>query len=270
MVTLGGTVLSRYQAFSLYNSPYVAHADGSAIDLYPDAGAPSPIAGTVLDTRTVRAPPKPYAADNDHLIIIDTGHRCARVLHVDPAVEPGETVAIGDTLGELIRSGYFAPWVDNHIHLGFRPPDANPYRASGSLPIHVDATIEPVRWEGSGTVCERADTYVILDTPTHPAPTERFAGISAGSGALDGGLPHYDRGGVINGGTGGIDFLGTRIGRTTDRTVSWDALEVRVNGTPITGISLAFHRDRLGVKLVSWSGIPVDVGEDAHITIHRQ
>ncbi|MFC6730934.1 hypothetical protein ACFQDG_19965, partial [Natronoarchaeum mannanilyticum] len=137
-VTLPEETISRYRRFSLYNSPFDAHDRGRAIDLYPAAGetvAPSPVAGEVVDTRTVRAPPKPYAAEHDHLIVVDQGDRIARILHVEPAVEPGESIAVGDPLGELVRAGFFAPWVPNHIHLGFRSADANPYRAAGSLRV---------------------------------------------------------------------------------------------------------------------------------------
>jgi len=161
MVTLDGDVLARYPRASFYNSPYPAHDAGCAVDLYPDgvaerseatesvsrvaassaadwretAGratrAPSPVAGEVVETRTVRCPPQPYAADNDHLVVVDTGEYLARILHVEPAVEPGDCVDVGDDLGRLVRSGFFAPWVANHIHLGFRERDGDAVRASG-------------------------------------------------------------------------------------------------------------------------------------------
>lgn len=269
MVTLSGSVLSQYRSFSLYNSPYPAHTEGCAIDLYPEEGAPSPVAGTVRETRTVRAPPKPYAAEHDHLIVLDTGRYLARILHVDPSVEPGDTVTIGTNLGQTIRSGYFAPWVDNHLHLGFRPPNANAHRASGSLRIEPAVHPEPVTWDGTGTVIERADTFVTLDQPGHPNPGGRFAGIAANGGVLDGGLPHYDSGGLIHGENDRITVIGTEVGTATNRTVTWTGVEVRVNTKPITGISLAIHRDQLGVKLVSWDGVPVDVGDEATVTITR-
>lgn len=267
MVTLSGSVLSQYQSFSLYNSPYPAHAEGCAVDLYPGYGAPSPVAGTVLETRTVRAPPKPYAAEHDHLIILDTGEHLARILHVDPTVKPGDTVTIGTDLGQPIRSGYFAPWVDNHLHLGFRPPNANAHRASGSLPIEPEEHPEPVPWDGTGTVAEHADTFVTLDQPSHPNPGDSFAGIAANGGVLDGGLPHYAGGGVIGGEPGRVSIIGTDVGTAADRTVTWNEVDVRVDTTAITGISLAIHRDKLGVKLVSWDGIPADVGDDVTVTI---
>lgn len=248
-VELDSTVLQQYYRFSLYNSPYVAHDEGCAIDLYPEEEwAPSPVSGEVLDTRTVEAPPKPYAAEHDYLILVDTGEYVARLLHVKPSVESGETVERGDPLGSLVRAGFFAPWVPNHIHLGFRPPDANHYRASGSLPITVDAPLVGAPWDGTGTVVEAEETRARLDSPEHPDPGT-FAGIASGGGVLDGGFPHYEYGGVLAGGTR-AEIAGREVGTLSGRTVSWGEYTVFANGEPITGIALFCGRDRLGAKLV--------------------
>lgn len=268
-VTLPADVLDRYRRFSLYNSPYPAHDRGRAIDLYPGmTTAPSPVAGDVLDTRTVRAPPKPYAPECDHLLLVDTGGVVARILHVDPGVEPGDTVEVGDPIGETVRSGFFAPWVGNHVHLGFRDPDANPYRASGSLPIGVDVLVEPLAWDGTGRVAEVGDTFVVLDSPAHPAPDERFAGIgTAGGGVLDGGLPHYDGGGVLFGGDGPVSLIDTPVGRADGRHVEWSAIEVVANGEPITGLSLSVAREpAVGARLV-YPDHGFDIGDRIDVTI---
>jgi hypothetical protein len=297
MVTVGPRVLERFPRFSLYNSPYAAHEEGCAIDLYPHEGdwrrtgevdgrqsegdvsretaAPSPVSGEVTATRTVSAPPKPYAVEDDHLIVVDTGDHLARILHVDPAVEPGDDVAVGDSLGEMVRSGFFAPWVDNHLHLGFREPDADPLRASGSLPVEVSESVEiaGVPWDGRGRVVAKGETYVVLDAPDHPAPGEQFAGILCDEGSvLDGGLPHYDGGGVFdgavdgNGANGPVSLVGQHVGTANGRTVAWDDLTVRANGTPITGISLFFARDALGAKLVCPEA-EFEVGEEVKIAV---
>ena len=274
-VTLGADVLRRYAAFSRFNSPYPAHDDGRAIDLYPTDGAPSPVAGEVVETLTTRAPDRPYAEANDHLIVVDTGDHLARLLHVEPSVEPGDVLAVGDPLGRTIRSGYFAPWVDDHVHLGFRPRDADPVRASGSLPVAVDVEVEPVPWDGRGTVVERGDTYVVLDAPGHPAPGERFAGVAAdgwGRGALDGGLPHYAGGGLVGGdrrGDGRVSLAGHRVGRVAGGLVTWDDVAVFANGVRVYGLSFACHRDRLGAKLVAWDGVPAEVGESVAVAVRR-
>lgn len=268
-VTVPRAVLERYYRFSLYNSPFVAHDDGCAIDLYPEGPrAPSPVAGEILDTKTVRAPPQPYAADEDHLVLVDTGEYVARLLHVKPGVDIGDTVAVGDDIGELVRAGFFAPWVPNHVHLGFRPHDADPYRAAGSLPVEAGVDVTPLAWDGRGTVVATDETWARLDSPTHPAPGERFVGLAAGDGAgvLDGGLPHYDRGGVLGGSGGTARLAGQRVGVAEGRTVTWDDIAVLANGDPITGVALCCSRDDAGVKLVG-EGVELAVGETVDVTV---
>ena len=278
-ITLPGDVLAPFPRFTLYNSPYAAHDRGHAIDLYPGTdAAPSPVAGEVLDVKTYRAPPKDYAIDRDHLILIDcdgrspgntTGH-VARVLHVEPSVDPGDRVDVGDSLGRLVRTGYFAPWVDNHVHLGFRDPDANCYRASGSLPLAVDVEIEPLAWDGTGTVVDRGETYVVLDAPTHPAPGEQFAGIATDAGdVIDGGLCHYEGGGFLgtDGGDGPISLLGTRIGVADGRHLAWDDVAVYANDRRVAGLSLFLARDDgFGAKLIAPENGFV-VGDDVEVSI---
>ena len=264
-VTLPESVLERYPRLSLYNSPYVAHDAGCAIDLYPEVGperatsAPSPVSGSVLDTRSVRAPPKPYAAEEDHLILVelDDGSldappgTVARVLHVDPAVEAGDRVAVGDSLGTLVRAGFFAPWVDNHVHLGFRAPEANPYRAAGSVPVALDCDPLALDWDGTGRVREAGETYVVLDAPAHPEPG-RLAGVASGEGAvLDGGLVHYEGGGAHGASDGPVTLLGREVGVAEGRDVAWADLAVFADGVRATGLSLFLARDAgFGAKVV--------------------
>jgi len=226
-VTLSSSVLDRYRRFSRFNSPYPAHDDGCAIDLYPDSEAGiSPVAGVVRETRTVGCPDRPYAADEDHLIVVELDEdwcrragaapgTIARILHVVPEVSAGDRVAVGDALGPLTRSGFFGQWVDNHVHLGFRAPGANALRASGSLPVDVDVSVEPIQWDGTGAVVERGPTHVVLDAPTHPAPGQRFAALASDDGIpLDGGLAHYAGGGAFDELVDGaaVSLWGTRVG----------------------------------------------------------
>jgi hypothetical protein len=273
-VVLPAALLRRYRRFSLYNSPYPAHDRGCAVDLYPGTDvARSPVAGEVLETRTVRCPGRPYAVDHDHLILVAVdadGERSpdaptatgddacadlvARILHVDPSVEPGETVAVGDPLGGLVRSGFFGPWVDNHLHLGFRRADQHLHRAGGSRPLVADVPVTPLAWDGTGRVVETGRTYALLDSPTHPAPGEYFVGIASDGPdpvALDGGLAHYTGGGALPGPTvvhgdgaaadGGdeavaatsrrsrdLSLLGERVGVAEGRDVTWSDLALVV------------------------------------------
>ncbi|ELY84261.1 hypothetical protein C485_15794 [Natrinema altunense JCM 12890] len=273
-VTLPEAVLARYERFSLYNSPYPAHDGGCAIDLYPGTladgrttAAPSPVAGTVRETRTVRAPPKPYAPEHDHLILLEPADTSpfagltVRILHVEPAVDAGDRLDRGDSLGRLVRAGFFAPWVDNHLHVGFRSPDQNPYRAAGSLPIDLGAAVRPLEWDGTGRVRSTGDTYAVLDAPTHPDPGATFVGVRAdGGGVLDGGVPHYDGGGLLERSESPaadeptetvVSLNGDRLGVADGRTIAWDDVTVTANGAPITGLSLFCARDgEFGAKLI--------------------
>lgn len=282
-VVVPADVLAQYERFTLYNSPYVAHDAGCAIDLYPESGAHSPVAGEVLDTRTVRAPPKPYAVEHDHLVLVDVeapdpaAGLVARIMHVDPDVAPGDRVKIGDDLGELVRAGFFAPWVGNHLHVGFRPPETNLYRASGSVPISVGVDPDPLDWDGTGTVVENGETYAILDAPAHPNPGQRWVGVAAMTGdgrpvVLDGGLPHYERGGILGGRVidGPVSLLGERVGTASSRDVTWDDPTVFANGREITGLSLFVARDAdFGAKLIC-PDASFDVGEQVEVRIDEQ
>lgn len=265
MVTLPGSVVQRYDRFSLYNSPYPAHDAGCAIDLYPGGEtAPSPIGGEVLATRTVRCPPKPYAVEEDHLILVDCGDVIARILHVDPAVEVGERIDVGDSIGETVRSGFFGQWVDDHVHLGFREPDQNLRRATGSLPLEVDVDVEAVPWDGTGEVVATGPTHALLDAPF--LDERGFAAIASDGGVpLDGGLVHYAGGGALASADGDVSLFGTTVGHAVGRDVDWrdvavwveDESERRVRAT---GLSLFASQVPLGAKLVFHDGHDLSVG----------
>jgi hypothetical protein len=272
-VRLPERALSPFVRFSLYNSPYPAHDHGCAVDLYRDPDrdedvAPSPVAGEVLDSHERRVPRKEYAEATDHILLVDVDAAAsgfdagatddgyvARMLHVDPAVSPGERVEVGDPLGRFVRSGFFAPWVDDHVHLGFRRRDQHLLRAGGSLPLSVPVDPRPLDWDGTGTVVERGETYVILDSPHSDA--EEWVGVAAdGGGVLDGGLAHYEGGGLLGSG-GGIDrdgpvsLLGYEVGGAAERTVEWGSFDVLANGERVTGLSLFCARDPgFGAKIV--------------------
>jgi hypothetical protein len=288
-VPLPPSLLDRYARFSCYNSPYPAHDRGAAVDLYPDDGtAPAPVPGEVIDTRTVACPDRPYAVDEDHLIVVDVADDwadgrgaalLARVLHVDPGVDAGDWVDAGDSLGASVRSGFFGRWVDDHLHLGFRPADANPYRASGSLPVEPQVGITGTPWDGTGTVVETGETYVRLDAPAHPDPGS-WAAIAADDGTpLDGGLAHYTGGGAYATAgaagaatAGSVSLLGTEVGTASPRTgtgadVAWGELAIDVNGERATGLSLFASRETFGAKLVFHEGHEFAVGDAVTVTV---
>jgi len=272
--------LEPFVRFSLYNSPYPAHDRGCAVDLYRDPGreddvAPSPVAGAVLDSHERRVPRKDYAETTDHILLVDVDRSAsgfdaagrsgggtggdgdgddglvARILHVDPVVERGDRVGVGDPLGRFVRSGFFAPWVDDHVHLGFRRPDQHLLRAGGSLPLSPPVEPRPLEWDGTGTVVETGETYAVLDEPRSGAG--EWVGVAAdGGGVLDGGLAHYAGGGLLGGrGDGPVSLLGHEVGRASGRTIEWESFDVLANGERVTGLSLFCARDRgFGAKVV--------------------
>ena len=285
-VPLPDSLLGRYERFSCYNSPYPAHDRGCAVDLYPDDGtAPAPLPGEIIDTRTVACPDRPYAVDEDHLIVVDvaddwaggTGEDLlARILHVDPSVSAGDWTDPGDSLGESVRSGFFGRWVDDHLHLGFRPAEANPYRASGSLPVRPAVPVAGQPWGGTGTVVETGQTYVRLDAPAHPDPGN-WATIAADDGTpLDGGLAHYSGGGAYGDARGSLSLLGTEIGAATPRDgggadVDWGEVAVHVDGEGrterATGLSLFASQREFGAKIVFHEGHGFAVGDEVGVSI---
>jgi len=281
-VRLPSSVVGQYERFSRYNSPYPAHDAGCAVDLYP-AGevAVSPVAGVVRETHTVGCPSRAYAASADHLIVVDLADEwcatagvaagtVARVLHVNPAVNTGDRLAVGDPLGRLTRSGFFGRWVANHLHLGFRPPEANALRASGSLTVDVDVDVVGVAWDGTGTVIQTGPTHVVLDGPNHPEPGGRFAALASDEGVpLDGGLCHYVGGGTFREEStpAEVSLWGTRIGVRTEQGVKWDPVDVVADGTRVVGLSLFAEIDDLGVKVVCPDH---DLAVGDHVTVETE
>ncbi|MDY6764733.1 MAG: hypothetical protein SV377_03465 [Halobacteria archaeon] len=277
-VTLPEDLLHMYDRFTLYNSPYIAHRKGHAIDLYPSSNtAPSPVRGEVTELMSVKAPTKSYAVDEDYLILIDTGEYVARILHVDPNVGEGDYVEVGDRLGEMVRSGFFARWVSNHIHLGLRGKESNLYRASGSMRLNIDLEILPLNWDGTGEVVDTGETFAVLDKPGHPSPNQQFVGIRVGDGSggvIDGGVPHYAGGGIL----GSNDYkdererlvylAGTPVGTGYGRDVTWNDIDVFANGTRITGVSLFVAKDDFGAKLIC-PQTTFEEGDHVEVTIAR-
>ena len=117
--------------FTIGTSPYYAHQHGLAIDIYQNLSLEnyevlSPISGKVIKTKTLVAP-KPKFLDGineDYLTLISNSSNpdvVFKILHVNPRVQVGQKVEVGDILGRTIRNGYFAYWSSPHLHLEIRP-----------------------------------------------------------------------------------------------------------------------------------------------------
>jgi len=56
----------------------------------------------------------------EHLIIIRRGEYAARIMHVSPEVNEGDSISNGDIIGRTITNGFFSYWADPAIHVEVR------------------------------------------------------------------------------------------------------------------------------------------------------
>lgn len=185
---------------SFFNSPYPAHHNCTALDLYPgdDFGeaAPSPVMGRVIRIRRVMCPKGRHfeGSSFDYVILfesLENPNRLIKILHVEPRVEVGEALEPGQELGVLLRSGYFDFWTDPHIHIEIRDP-SDPLRARGGFKIkrltEIDET-EPLG-ELKGTVVEVKPEYSLISL-YNAVGQGILADVGGHIGLLDAGIPHY-------------------------------------------------------------------------------
>jgi len=183
--------------WSFYNSPYPAHRSGAAVDVYFPEEALFPLEeGTVIGWKKVRTP-RHIPVGEDYVTVIRTGDFCLKVLHVKPAVGPGERLTLGDPLGSLVPSGFFSPWSDRHAHFEVRPcHDA--YRARGAFlmrPLHLE--LVPTIGGSELEVVECSGGYCWA----RPLKKGRrsLTPLTSGSFPVEGGLPHYRYGALFGG-----------------------------------------------------------------------
>ncbi len=202
---------------SYLNSPYVGHSLGAAVDVYPShqkwSGLVfSPITGTVKKIQRIRmGSPKPFpTAELDYAIGIEPEGRddyLVRVLHCRPTVSVAETIAAGESIGSCIRSRFFNYWTGPHYHVEILSGEVFS-RSTKSLPLELPVgNVRVVRpSEEREHICT-----VILSEPgrlvcvSNTLPIARsgpFLGhmvrtSSGHTGLVDGGIPHYKRGGAL-------------------------------------------------------------------------
>jgi murein DD-endopeptidase MepM/ murein hydrolase activator NlpD len=129
---------------SFFNSPYYAHKENLAIDIYPPHnGSPvtaySPVAGRIKKIYTFNPPtPKFFKGPTvEQLIILESTTQSdshIRLLHIDSTLKVGTFVEVGDALGDIVRSGFYHFWTAPHLHVEVRIKD-NLIRAKGSEPM---------------------------------------------------------------------------------------------------------------------------------------
>ncbi|MHA1641824.1 MAG: hypothetical protein ACTSUX_05700 [Promethearchaeota archaeon] len=137
--------------FSIGTSPYYAHQNALAIDIYKNFSlqnhvALSPIEGKVLKVKELLAPRAKFkdGLNKDYLILISNSSNqnlVYKILHVRPEVTEGDHVYLGDPLGSMIRNGYFAYWSSPHLHLEIRYKN-DAVRARGGMSFIFSSEIK--------------------------------------------------------------------------------------------------------------------------------
>jgi hypothetical protein len=135
--------------------------------------------------------------------------------------------------------------------------------------------VEPLSWDGKGTIADVGETYALLDAPAHPNPGAYFAGIAADDGrVLDGGVAHYTGGGVLSNESSheesdtSLSFLNFPVGVADGRDIEWSAFDVLANDERATGLSLVAAQDpQFGAKLVFHEGHEFGVGDEVRVEL---
>jgi hypothetical protein len=182
--------------------------------------AGSPVSGQVILVRKVRAPQAKRFRDHGHDTVIllesqENPERVIKILHVEPSIQEGDIRETGQTLGTLIRSGYFGYSTTPHIHLEVRRP-GDPLRARGGLRFERLQEIRNVPEMGSleGLVYRCVEEYAEIEIK---GASQWGLQCEAGGapGVLDGGVPYYGWLGVHTNttphGEGSINLCGIEI-----------------------------------------------------------
>lgn len=292
--------LDSFEYISLFNSPYYAHNHGIAADIYLGSGkfgadAPCPSPGKVTCIKKVRTPiRKNFDADeNDYVIILeseDNPKYLIKILHVNPKIKVGENLDIGDSMGTLIRSGFFNFWTDPHIHMEIRKPwDA--IRAKGAYPIRLLSLEKRGHSEPSNSFkCKVIDVQTDY---TMVEPNNRviikmgnFCGFSTKInnefGLLDCGLPHYGFGGILleknEFELGQKVFIGDlHIGDIVEKqqnlaAIKLKSLSISCGEIDLRGLSLYINLKKPLIKLISKKREKLNLseGEEIIITINSK
>ncbi len=238
--------------YAFYNSPFPAHKENTGLDIYPGDGfggeAPSPVDGEVILIRRVKAPTGHgfEASDHDTVILIknkDNPETVTKLLHVDPLVEVGDKVQVGDPVGITLRSGYYGWGTSPHIHAEIRSP-LDPIRARGGYNLNLIEVPdgEPVE-EIVGIVAHVQPEFALIRLESGCGLVGSVNGLPA---TLDGGIPYYGWLGAHLGDapeSGTIELMGAPIADVTQGFMNSCKAECRdfkflIHSKSILGLSL--------------------------------
>ena len=220
--------------FAFFNSPYPAHKENTGVDIYPGDGfggeALSPVEGEVTLIRRVKAPTGRgfTASDHDTVVLIqnkDNPETVTKLLHIDPLLEVGETVRVGDPIGVTLRSGYYGWGTSPHLHAEIRDPD-DPIRARGGYNLNlIDAVYGDPLEEIVGTVVYLQPEYALIKLETHCSGL--MGTVNGEPAIIEGGLPYYG-------------WVGAHIENPPERG------SVELLGEPISIVTERFHQSCKG------------------------
>ncbi|MBU3902095.1 MAG: hypothetical protein KKE04_01860 [Candidatus Thermoplasmatota archaeon] len=176
---------------SFFNSPYPAHKQGKAVDIYSSL---SPVDGRVK---------KIIKLSHDYVILIECSENpeiFAKILHIKPSVKPGEKINSGNELGAFIRSKFFDLWTDNHLHLELRKKE-DPVRARGGYGLldFKETKILPGKIKLDIRIESISNNYITASlSKKYFTKIGKFYGLKYKDSIICGGLPHYNFSGMIN------------------------------------------------------------------------
>ena len=262
---------------SFGDSPYFSHYTCSAVDIYPGqrgfdnkVTAYSPVAGVVKEIHKVKPPQRKTFEKVDFVMALspkESDEFIVRILHVNPTLNVGDYVEVGDTLGNIIRSGYYDFWTDPHMHVEVRSVHRKILTARGSEKLNPYVSKPPVVNVKTqlcqsivGRIVRITPAYILLDVANQASMMKPFYGISVGTSdfiaLLDAGVPYYQYGMILHTRDSNLfrDMLphGANISRILTNQLkiqvqSSDGDVILVKGL---GTSLHLKRDNLRCKIV--------------------
>lgn len=204
--------------FSYFNSPYTAHSQAAAIDIYPHHqkwGGPvaSPVSGKIVRIQKTKMGRKKKFPTEEYDVGIaiqpeETEIGIVRIMHCDPILKERDNVDLGDKIGSTIRSRYFNYWTGPHYHVEIMHLDYFP-RSTRSYPLELPFRFNSISSRKTSTdvefLVETVSEDSIIGYPRNISYSSigRFTGLSAFDseskivGIIDGGLSHYKHGGII-------------------------------------------------------------------------
>jgi len=271
--------------FTLTNSPYYAHLNFSAVDIYPPIGESivlSPFDGILVFYKKLH---------EEHIcgFKADTGY--IRVLHVKPIVKEGEKVCTGDVLGELQHSPTFRPWTDYHAHIEIRfnkefirARGGQKLRVGNDIITKLRSSTQDLVLNLNNTIIEgriyliRREKYIIIKPKHYHSGylSPIIVDINGLRGFLEGGIPYYRHGGVLIN-----EYKDTKINVVMGGKPLGYVNKVYEHYLHITPYNIEFHIGKLPLKGISlyinfryikaipksWEYVDLSEGDEVELTL---